>query len=189
MRTADLLVASMLFACATANAATYQLTFTGKKLTPPPGCSNSFCSGVSGANQLDFVFSGTSRLPANRCSTPLDSGWNLVSFTDGANTLASLETAGWTIIGSQTELYVCTNSTGKKIVSWEAGVELTYNYPSEDYYAYEAGVSSTAHAGQYYPGDFYYAIQIPHVVNGSTVGVAEDWNPAKPGSWKLKKTP
>jgi hypothetical protein len=187
MRNVSLLIASTFFACGLANAKTYQLAFTGKSVKKPPGCSGTTCSGISGADQLGLVFAGPTKLPANQCSSPLGNGWSLVSFTDGVNTLASLEAAGWTI--SSVDLSVCTDSTGKKVVSWSADFDLLFNYPSADYNAYSASTSSTAHPGEDFPGNFYYAIQIQDVVNGNLAGVAEDWNATKPGSWKLSKVP
>jgi hypothetical protein len=164
---------------AAAQGAAYLLQFIGKKLQQVP-----LYQPIQGADRLIMQFTGATAPAANACTDVTANGWGLVSFSDGIHSLASLEQEGWQL--STANLSVCTDATGKNILSWSGQFTLLYQYPSDDYYVYAALFEAPAAQGVNYPGPLFYGVQMQHWVDFGLHGVMEDWNPTSPGAWKLK---
>jgi len=97
-----------------ANATTYQLQYVGKHLVADPNYG-----GIPGAKNVNMTWAVPSISPG-KCSTFGASSY-LMSYTDGANNLASLEAAGYS--SSNTSVVIlCFNKAGTKVTQTTVGV-------------------------------------------------------------------
>lgn len=117
MRILGFLITCLTFMSVSAHAQTYLLTYTGKPLKvtkgddPLPGATNIV---------LTYQFPAAYLPGPGGCANYNSAqGFAPSSYSDGANTLASLQAAGY---GLSSVIYFCLDSTGKKIVSWRVGM-------------------------------------------------------------------
>jgi hypothetical protein len=172
MRSILLFGAAFLLAAGPAGAKTYQLIYTGGRLRPVSQVQH-----IPGAKRLEFVITSNSPFPKNSCfNVPVSA---VTSFTDGVDTIQTLEAAGYTLFQNG-PISLCSDATGRKVVSWK----FVYSFSSPSKYQ---GRDNEYVAQSFYPasGNMYdeSEFQLAEVYNYKLL-IMEDQ--LAPGTWKYK---
>jgi hypothetical protein len=175
MRTVVVSSVGLLLGLGSANATTYQLTYTGHKMV---GQTEYGEKPIRGVKHFSFVVQSTTPFPKSACVDIAPS--QVVTFTDGVDTPTSLTAAGY-VVQTGNSFSVCTDGTGKKLVSWK----ILYAYIRvhgglKDYY--DAGSIFPAQSPDPVEDLVYFALQ--KRTGGGRV--LENINTNNPGKWKYQ---
>jgi hypothetical protein len=177
MRTLIAAGCAVMLVTGAASAKTYQLTYTGKKLSRAEGAK-----AIKGVNRVILVLDSATPYPKSTCfNLPLT---DLASLTDGVDTLASLAASGYVLSAPTSSISLCTDARGKQIVSWQIVFEFDAP-PQGGAEGAEFGLVSYStpleHGGYYDEADF----RTQHKKNGRIDQHADD-NVMAAGTWRYK---
>ncbi len=129
------------------------------------------------AKRLEFVITSNSPFPKNSCfNVPVSA---VTSFTDGVDTIQTLEAAGYTLV-QNSPISLCSDATGRKVASWKFiyGFSSPSKYQGKDNY-YQANSFFPANLDIYDASTFLLAGYYEY-------GERTMRNLLAPGTWKYK---
>ena len=119
MRAVFLACAGLTLGLGSANATTYQLTYTGQKMV---GQTEDGEKPIRGVKHFSFVVQSTTPFPKSACVDIAPS--QVVTFTDGVDTPDALTAAGY-VFDTLSSFVICLDSRGKTVTSWQISYEYT----------------------------------------------------------------
>ncbi len=160
-----------------ASAKTYQLTYTGNRLSVLGDYRP-----IRHAKRVVLVMESSTPYPKNECFTlPVTA---LSSLSDGADTMASLQAAGYTLNPPTSSISLCTDAGGKQVVSWQIMFEFDA-VPQGGAYADEYYLSSLS-APPHNPSVYDAAVFRTQNKKGGRVNYRGDGNLVSAGTWRYK---
>jgi hypothetical protein len=143
MRIGILLIAALVTAAHVAQAKTFELLYTGNRLTRTPDYR-----AIKHAKKILITVSSDRPFPANTCfDVPFQ---EVTSMTDGVDTLQTLAAAGYTQYPGNYTFNLCSDASGRHILSWT--VVIPFTAPTQfgnDQNGYAAGTFSSPPQGLY----------------------------------------
>ena len=174
MRIGILLIAALVTAAHVAQAKTFELLYTGNRLTRTPDYR-----AIKHAKKILITVSSDRPFPANTCfDVPFQ---EVTSMTDGVDTLQTLAAAGYTQYPENYTFNLCSDASGRHILGWT--VEIVFSAPTQfgdDQNFYGAETFSSPPEGLYDQSVF----DIYKALNKQIF--YDDGNTATPGSWEFR---
>jgi hypothetical protein len=177
MRTFIAAACAVMLVTGAASAKTYQLTYTGKRMSDPLGYKP-----IRNARKVVLAFESPIPYPKNSCfNLPLT---DLTSLTDGADTQASLAASGYILDNNDSSILLCTDASGKRILSWQIAFEYSADL-QQNLYAGQFNLSSASTPPQGYR-DYDAVVFRTQKKKGGRVSYHAMSNQVAAGNWRYK---
>jgi hypothetical protein len=174
MRIGILLIAALVTATHVAQAKTFELLYTGNRLTRTPDNR-----AIKHAKKILITVSSDRPFPANTCfDVPFR---EVTSMTDGVDTLQTLAAAGYTEYPGNYTFNLCSDASGRHILGWT--VEIPFLAPAQfgdDQNGYAVETFSSP------PEGFYDQIFFEIFKKANKPISYDDSNTVAPGSWEFR---